>query len=41
MAQRALSVMGIIPKSETRCHHFSFFGRQDVQKCIGKALDGL
>jgi len=24
--------MGISPKTETRCHNFSFFGRQDFQK---------
>jgi hypothetical protein len=24
--------MGISPKTETRCHKFSFFGRQDFQK---------
>jgi len=24
--------MGIFPKTETRCHNFSFFGRQDFQK---------
>jgi hypothetical protein len=32
MVGRAPLGMGNSPKSETRCHKFSFFGRQDFQK---------